>query len=108
MAEGLQRQSGGHIAFSLGSEKEFEHFIPGSEELSEDYQVAAGYQSRPCLRFDFGSNAANSETKRRDASNVFTAFPYLHTNPFFFFCLDTHSFRARKSVSLKQQLFPLS
>lgn len=107
MAEGLQRQIGSHIASSLGSEKEFEHFIPGSEEPSEDYQAAAGYQSHPCLRFDFGSNMANSETKHRDARNVFTAFPYLHSNPFFF-CLDTHPFHARKSVSLKQQLFPLS
>lgn len=97
MAEGLQRQSGGHIASSLGSEKEFEHFIPGSEESSEDYQEAAGYQSHPCLRFDFGSNAASSETKRRDASIVFTAFPYLHTNPFFFFFVLTHILFVREN-----------
>lgn len=106
MAVDLQRQSGGHIAFSLGSEKEFEHFILGSEGPLEDYQAAAGYQSRLCLRFDFGS----SEIKRRDASNVFTAFPYLHTNPFFFFFfgLDAHLFRVRKSISLKQPLSLLS
>lgn len=83
MAEDLQRQSGGHIASSLGSE-DFEHFILGSEEPLEDYQAVAGYQSHLCLGFDFGSNLASGETKRRDASNVFTAFPYLHTNPLFF------------------------